>query len=264
MSTNNNSPFKHYLKLDLQKRERPFSSIPRTSINARNINSNKIFGENETNHIKYYIENNLYENTKKHQKMSETRNKYNKLNKDKLIGKEKYTNYIIFAKREMDFKAKSFLENKNRKKLARQHSAIQLNPHRMYKDNPLYLTETIIKKHHKKTNDYYINYNNNNNNNKFFPYIEFGDKNENIVINNHKYKNISLLRQIENDKKMNKTSYFLDSDKNFYLFEKKLQYISLNKMKGKTLYNYMEDLNELIKKKYGNKLKAEKAKINYE
>ena len=97
-----------------------------------------------------------------------------------------------------------------------------------------------------------------------FPYIEFGDKNENIVINNHKYKNISLLRQIENDKKMNKTSYFLDSDKNFYLFEKKLQYISLNKMKGIKLYNYMEDLNELIKKKYGNKLKAEKAKINYE
>jgi len=269
MSKRHFSPLKNYEKIDYKKRNRPFSSIaPRTCLHSRQNNNCKIFGENETNNIKYYVENNLYENSKNHQKISETKNNYNKLHKNDLIGKEKYTNFIVFAKREMDFKVKNNFQNKSRQKLTRQHSAIQLNPHRMYKDNPLYLTETIIKKHHKKTNNYYannynINNNNNNNNDNYFPYIEFGDKNENIIINNHKYKNISLLRQIENDKRINK-SYFLDSEKNFYLFEKKLQYISLNKMKGKRLYNYIEDLNELIKKKFGNKLKAEKARINYE
>ena len=53
---------------------------------------------------------------------------------------------------------------------------------------------------------------------KIFPYIEFGDKNENIFIDNHKYKNICLLRQIENDKRTNKTPF---SEKNYYLFQKK-------------------------------------------
>ena len=94
----------------------------------------------------------------------------------------------------MDFKKRKNIgeNNNNKKRLTRQYSAIQLNPHRMYKDNPLYLTETIIKKHHKKSNNNYMVYNiENNNNENYFPFIEFGDKEENIIINNHKYKNIS-------------------------------------------------------------------------
>ena len=267
MSKRNFSPLKNNEKTEFRKINRPFSSIvPRTSLHSIKINNIQNFGEKGKNSIKYYIENNLYEKSKKHHKISETKNNYNKLHRSDLMGKDKYTNFTLFVKREMDFKKKNIPQNNNQKRLTRQHSAIQLNPHRMYRDNPLYLTETIIKKHHKKANNNYMYYNiENNSNETFFPFIEFGDKEENMIINNHKYKNISLLKQIENDKRMNKTSsYFSNSEKNYYLFQKKLEYISLNKLKGKTLYNYMEDLNEYINIKYGNKLKSEKAKINYE
>ena len=251
------SPLKNNEKKEFRKIIRPLSSnVPRTLIHNIKINSCK-----NKNIINYYIENNLYEKNKKHHKISETKNYYNRLHKSDLIGKEKYTNFSLFAKREIDLKEKK-IKNKYQSKLSRQHSAIQLNPSRMYKDNPLYLTETIIKKHHKKNNNY-MNYNLNNNEN-FFPYIEFGDKEENIVINNHKYKNISLLRQIENDIKMNKTSFFNETEKNLYLFQKKLEYVSINKNKGKRLYNYMEELNEYLNKKNHNRLNEEKARINYE
>ena len=258
MSTMNCTPSKN--SRNYRKISRPLSSIvPRTTLHSGK-NTNYDYLDNDTKSIKYYIENNLYinERIRRHNKISQIKNYYNKLHKSDLMGKDKYTNFTLFVKREMDFKEKSF-SNKNKKKLVRKQSAIQLSQ-RMYKDNPLYLTETIIKKHHQKKNDYFY-YNNNINDEQFFPYIEFGDKNENIVIDNHKYKNISLLRQIENDKRVNKTPF---SEKNFYLFQKKLEYVSLNKKQGKRLYNYMESLNEYIKKKYGNKLKAEKAKITFE
>ena len=261
MSTINNTPPKNSRNFLFRKISRPLTSIvPRTAFHSRrNIRDNNL--ENDKKSIKYYIQNNLYlkERNRKHHKISQIKNFYNKLHKSDLTGKDKYTNFTLFAKREMVFKERSF-SNKNKKKLIRQHSAIQLNPRRMYNDNPFYLTETIIKNHHKKQNNY-LYYNEDNSNENFFPYIEFGDKNENIIIDNHKYKNISLLRQIENDKRTNKTPF---SEKNYYLFQKKLEYISLNKLKGKKLYNYMEELNEYIKRKYGNQLKAEKAKINYE
>ena len=267
MSKRNFSPLKNNEKTEFRKINRPFSSIvPRTSLHSIKINNIQNFGEKGKNSIKYYIENNLYEKSKKHHKISETKNNYNKLHRSDLMGKDKYTNFTLFVKREMDFKKKNIPQNNNQKRLTRQQSAIQLNPHRMYRNNTLYLTETIIKKHHKKANNNYMYYNiENNSNETFFPFIEFGDKEENMIINNHKYKNISLLKQIENDKRMNKTqSYFSNSEKNYYLFQKKLEYISLNKTKGKKLYNYLEELNEYINKKYGNKLKSEKAKINYE
>ena len=269
MSNRHFSPLRNVEKFDFKKiNNRPFSSIaPRTVFHNKRSNNIKNFREKESNSIKYYIENNIYENHRNQNKITETRNRYNKLHKKNLLGKEKYTNFTIFIKREMNFKEKN--SSNIPKKLTRQHSAIQLNPRRMYKDNPLYLTETIIKKHHKKNNNLFFNnqnnnINNNNNNDMLFPYIDFGDKEENIIINNHKYKNISLLRRIENEKKMNKTSCIIEPDKNIYLFQKKLEYISLNKKKGQKLYNYMEELNEFINKKYGNRLKAEKAKISFE
>ena len=262
MSRRNFSPLKRNDKTEFRKINRPLSSIvPRTSFN--NI---RIPKENAQKSIKYYIENNLYEKSKQLKKDSEIKNNYNRLHKSDLMGKDKYTNFTLFIRREQSFKERNDPKNKNQRRLTRQNSAIQLNPNRMYKDNPLYLTEIIIKKHHKKRNNEYIyyNYENNNNSENFFPYIEFGDKEENTIINNHKYKNISLLKHIENDKRMNKTTYFQNPEKNYYLFQKKLEYISLNKAKGKKLYNYLEELNEYINKKYGNKLSSEKAKISYE
>ena len=236
---------------------RPFSSImPRTTFHSKNIKN-----LNDRKRIRYIIENNLYKE-KNYNKICETKIKYNKLHKSDLMGKEKYTNFTIFAKREINYKDK----NKNAKKMTRQHSALQLNNKRTFKDNPFYLTETIIKKNHKKVDYNIFNYNDNQNYkyNIYFPNSDLKDKNENIVIDNHKYKNIWILREIEHDKNFNKSSYDINFEKNYYLFNKKMEYLSLYKSKGKTTYNYMEDLNEYIKKKYGNVLKAEKAKITYE
>lgn len=258
------SPKKNINKSEFKKSYlRPFSSIePRTAHHSKNIKNMKNLKGNERSMVKYIIENNLYENqSEKYHKISETKNHYNKLNIHHMKGKEKYTNFSIFAKRELDFKDINTPINKKYKKLTRQQSAIQLNSHRAYKDNPLYLTETIIKKNHRKINNYIFNNNYNNNNDLYIPYIDLEDKNENIVINNHKYKNISLLREIEQNKKLNKTSYDTNSDKNNYLFNKKLEYITLYKKKGNSLYKYMENLNDFIKKKYNNLLKEERAKI---
>ena len=259
MTNRSISPLNNLDKFDFKKmNNRPFSSIaPRTALQKKNTSMDE---KNELNNIKFYIESNLYENHKDKNRTTSTRNKYNKLHKRNLMGKEKYSNFTIFVKREMNFK-----DNKRALKLKRQHSAIQLNNQRMYKDNPLYLTETIIKKHHKKNNyyDMYFSQDNNNNDN-YFPYIDIGDKNENTIINHYKYKNISLLRQIENDIKSSNTSTISNPNKNIYLFQKKLEYISLKKSNGKRIYNYLEELNEYLKRKYGNKLAAEKAKRNFE
>ena len=235
MTNRSISPLNNLDKFDFKKiNNRPFSSIaPRIALQKKNTSMDE---KNELNNIKFYIESNLYENHKDKNRTTSTRNKYNKLHKRNLMGKEKYSNFTIFVKREMNFK-----DNKRALKLKRQHSAIQLNNQRMYKDNPLYLTETIIKKHHKKNNyyDMYFSQDNNNNDN-YFPYIDIGDKNENTIINHYKYKNISLLRQIENDIKSSNTSTISNPNKNIYLFQKKLEYISLKKSNGKRIFGRIE------------------------
>ena len=261
MTNRNLSPLNKLDKFDLKKiNNRPFSSIaPRTSLQRKNININTL-NKKASNNIRLYLENNLYEYHKDKNRSTETRNKYNRLYKKNFTGKEKYSNFTIFIQREMNYK-----DNKTTKKLKRQHSAMERNSQRMYKDNPFYLTETIIKKHHKKNNYYRVfNYKENNQDNNFFPYIDFGDKNENTIINNYKYKNISILRKIENDIKTSNNSLLSNPDKNIYLFQKKLEYVSLNQSQGNKIYNYLEDLNEYLKKKYDNKLTAEKAKRNFE
>ena len=258
------SPRKSINKADFKKGHlRPFSSIePRTTKHQKSIKNMKNFKGNERNMVKYIVENNLYENqSEKYHKISETKNHYNKLNIHHLKGKEKYSNFSIFSKRELDFKDLNIPINQKYKKLTRQQSAIQLNSHRAYKDNPLYLTETIIKKNHRKVNNYIFNNNYNYINDLYIPYIDLEDKNENIIINNHKYKNISLLREIEQNKSLNKTSYGTNWDKKKYLFNKKMEYITLYKKKGNSLYKYMENLDDYIKKKYNNLLKEERAKI---
>ena len=258
------SPRKSINKADFKKGHlRPFSSIePRTTKHQKSIKNMKNFKGNERNMVKYIVENNLYENqSEKYHKISETKNHYNKLNIHHLKGKEKYSNFSIFSKRELDFKDLNIPINQKYKKLTRQQSAIQLNSHRAYKDNPLYLTETIIKKNHRKVNNYIFNNNYNYINDLYIPYIDLEDKNENIIINNHKYKNISLLREIEQNKSLNKTSYGTNWDKKKYLFNKKMEYITLYKKKGNSLSKYMENLDDYIKKKYNNLLKEERAKI---
>jgi len=258
------SPRKSINKADFKKGHlRPFSSIePRTTKHQKSIKNMKNFKGNERNMVKYIVENNLYENqSEKYHKISETKNHYNKLNIHHLKGKEKYSNFSIFSKRELDFKDLNIPINQKYKKLTRQQSAIQLNSHRAYKDNPLYLTETIIKKNHRKVSNYIFNNNYNYINDLYIPYIDLEDKNENIIINNHKYKNISLLREIEQNKSLNKTSYGTNWDKKKYLFNKKMEYITLYKKKGNSLYKYMENLDDYIKKKYNNLLKEERAKI---
>ena len=258
------SPKKSINKTDVKRANfRPFSSIePRTTKHKKSIINMKNFKGNERDMVKYIVENNLYENqSEKYHKISATKNHYNKLNIHHLKGKEKYSNFSIFAKRELDFKDINFPINQKYKKLTRQQSAIQLNSHRAYKDNPLYLTETIIKKNNRKANKYIFNNNNNFKNELYIPYIDLEDRNENIIINNHKYKNISLLREIEQNKSLNKTSYGTNWDKHNYLFNKKMEYITLYKKKGNSLYKYMENIDDFIKKKYNNLLKEERAKI---
>ena len=80
---------------------RPFSSIvPRSSFKINNPNNNSQITNRMS--IKYILENNLYSsyNTKS-TKVSNTRNNYNKIQNSDLIGKEKYSNFTLFIKREM-------------------------------------------------------------------------------------------------------------------------------------------------------------------
>ena len=118
MSTINNTPPKNRRNFLFRKISRPLTSfVPRSAFHSkRNIRDNNL--ENDKKSIKYYIQNNLYlkEKNRKHHKISQIKNFYNKLHKSDLMGKDKYTNFTLFAKREMVFKERSF-SNKNNKKL---------------------------------------------------------------------------------------------------------------------------------------------------
>ena len=101
---NNNILFssdKTYKKLkSKQTKYRPFTSIPsRTSFPSSNSEN---FAFSDKRNIKYIVENNLYENINpKNTKITITKNNYNQLNKNDLIGKDKYSNFTVFIKREM-------------------------------------------------------------------------------------------------------------------------------------------------------------------
>ena len=107
MSKRNFSPLKNNEKEEYRKINPPFSSIvPRTYLQSIKINNIQNFGEKGKNTIKYYIENNLYEKSKKHHIINEIKNNYNKLHRSDLMRKDKYSNFTLFVKREMDFKKK--------------------------------------------------------------------------------------------------------------------------------------------------------------
>ena len=252
---------------------RPFSSIPsRTSFQSNNFNiNNEIYPITDKRNIKYIIENNLFDSlSQKSTKITNTRNYYNKLRNRDLRGKVKYSNFTVFLKREMSQREKRTTPQNITKKLNRQSSAIQLNPTKIFREGKLYLTDIINKKSAKSTTKNVINYSLFRGRKK----IDFTQKlykndtiKENIeskVINNHKYQNINLLRRIESDKNFKKISYDLEEEKNSYLFQKKLEYVSINENNKRALYNYMKDLDNYIKNQYSRKLKEEKIRINIE
>ena len=87
-----------------KKPNRPFSSIPsRSNFPKNNINNNTdIYSITDKRNLKYIIESNLYENFSQNStKITNTGNFYNKLRLCNLRGKEKYSNFTVFIKREM-------------------------------------------------------------------------------------------------------------------------------------------------------------------
>ena len=169
------------------------------------------------------------------------------------------------SKRENKIKPKELT-----KKLNRQHSAIELNPNKIFREGALYLTDIIAKKPRKQISKNLKNYapfhkrNRNDLTKKIYKNDNAKSDFESQVINNHKYKNIDLLRKIESDRNLKQKSNDFEEEKNTYLFQKKLEYISINEKKTKALYNYMENLDNYIKNQYSNKLKAEKVRISNE
>jgi len=261
--------------LDNKIKARPFSSIPtRRSFLASNLNNNYnelLYPITDKRNIKYIVENNLYDSFSLNStKITNTRNHFNKLRTRDLRGKDKYSNFTVFIKRELSQKDNKIKPKNITKKLNRQHSAVQLNPNKIFREGTLYLTDIIAKKPQKQVTKNLKNYAPFHKRNR----IDFTKKiyrNENIksnfeskIINNHKYKSIDLLRKIESDRNLKQKSQDFEEEKNTYLFQKKLEYISINEKKTKALYNYMENLDNYIKNKYSNKLKAEKIRISNE
>ena len=253
---------------------RPFSSIQtRRSFLTSNLNNNNelLYPITDKRNIKYIVENNLYDSFSQNStKITNTRNHFNKLRIKDLRGKDRYSNFTVFLKREMSQKENKIKPKELTKKLNRQHSAVQLNPNKIFREGALYLTDIIAKKPQKQISKNLKNY---------APFhkrngIDFTKKiykNDNVksdfesqVINNHKYKNIDLLRKIESARNLKQKSNDFEEEKNTYLFQKKLEYISINEKKTKALYNYMENLDNYIKNQYSNKLKAEKVRISNE
>ena len=251
---------------------RPFSSIvPRSSFKISNPNNNSQLTNRMS--IKYILENNFYSsyNTKS-TKVSNTRNNYNKIQNSDLIGKEKYSNFTLFIKREMSQKNIKITPKNIIKKLTRQNSSVILNPQKIFREGNLYLTDIISKKHRKTSTKNLLNYAPLHSKSKNFLthriLKNFNHNNSSLesnIINNHKYKNINLLRKIESEKNiLKKKSFNFEEEKNNYLINKKSEYISIKEKNTKMLYNYMNNLKEYIKYTYSKKLNEENYKINCE
>ena len=110
--------------------------------------------EKDSNSSRYNLENYIFENSNG-SKITETKNRYNKFNKKCLLGKEKFTNFAIFTKREIIFKEKKSLNVK--KKLLRYSSAKEKKPEQIYKQNTLYMTEAKGVCNHKKNKNMLYN-----------------------------------------------------------------------------------------------------------
>ena len=261
------SPLKKKVKDNLNSVNlRPFSSNqPKTTLNRKTSYNINEYIEKDSNSIRYY-------KVFKKNKMYETKNNFNKLYKKDLMGKERYTNFTIFTKREMSFKEKKSSKERTKQFEPKSSTKLLKQGGRILKGHPLYITDTFIKKKYKK-NHKYMFYNPLKRNDISIPYSSDynrdkdgdTDRDENTITNNHKFKNISFLKKMEREREkiLNKTSV-IDSDKNINLLNRKIDSISLSVNRDKSVYKYMIDLNYLIKKRYGNKLRKEKVKISLE
>ena len=212
---------------------RPLSSANSGfSISMIKKKKDKIQPLTDKRNIKSVIEKNLYGGLNfKSTKAKYTRNNFNKFNSFDFKGKDRYSNYTVFFKRKKSQKYKKAISKTIHKQLTKQISASQINPKKIFRDGIFNLTNLYLKKK-KKTKDKKIL------NNFFFiktNKINLAKKilHENIkpnieskILDNHKYKNINLLKKIQLDKSFKNLSSNLEEEKNNYLMNKKLEYIS--------------------------------------
>ena len=217
--------------------------------------------------MKSIIEKNLYKGLNyKSTKASYTRNNFNKYNSFDFKEKNKYSNFTVFIQRKKSPKYKKAISKTIHKQLTKQMSASQINPKKIFRDGIFNLTNLYLKKPQKITNKtkinnfFFIRTNKINLARKIF-HDNIQPNFESQIIDNHKYKNINLLKKIETDKSFKDLSTNLEEEKNNYLMNKKLEYISYKENRAKDLSNYMSNLDSYIKGSYMNKLMTEKEKI---
>ena len=246
---------------------RPFSSInSRGSIRMNQRKKVEILPKNDKSNIKSVIEQNLYQSLiLKSTRATYTRNNFNKFNSFDLKGK-KYSNYSVFIKRKKSPKFKKIISRTIHKKLTKQMSASQLNPKKIFRDGIFNLTNLYLKKPRKienkiKLRNYFFQRKYKINLAKKIFQDNIQPNIESQIIDNHKYKNVILLKKIETDKSLRDLSSNLEEEKNNYLMNKKLEYISYKAHRSKDLSNYMVSMDKYIKGTYTNELMAEKEKI---
>ena len=246
---------------------RPFSSInSRGSISMNQRKKVEILPKTNKSNIKSVIEQNLYQSLiLKSTRATYTRNNFNKFNSFDLKGK-KYSNYSVFIKRKKSPKFKKIISRTIQKKLTKQMSASQLNPKKIFRDGIFNLTNLYLKKPRKienknKLRNYFFQRKYKINLAKKIFQDNIQPNIESQIIDNHKYKNVILLKKIETDKSLRDLSSNLEEEKNNYLMNKKLEYISYKAHRSKDLSNYMVSMDEYIKGTYTNELMAEKEKI---
>ena len=261
-----------FLKNKIQENKYLRLNRPLSSINSKGsfrMNQRKkveIIPKTDKSNIKSVIEQNLYQSLiLKSTRATYTRNNFNKFNSFDLKGK-KYSNYSVFIKRKKSPKFKKIISRTIHKQLTKQMSASQLNPNKIFRDGIFNLTNLYLKKPRKIENKNKLR-------NFFFQRkykINLAKKifQDNIqpniesqIIDNHKYKNVILLKKIETDKSLRDISSNLEEEKNNYLMNKKLEYISYKAHRSKDLSNYMVSMDQYIKGTYTNELMAEKEKI---
>ena len=261
-----------FLKNKIQENKYLRLNRPLSSINSRGsfrMNQRKkveIIPKTDKSNIKSVIEQNLYQSLiLKSTRATYTRNYFNKFNSFDLKGK-KYSNYSVFIKRKKSPKFKKIISRTIHKQLTKQMSASQLNPKKIFREGIFNITNLYLKKPRKIENKNKLR-------NFFFQRkykINLAKKifQDNIqpniesqIIDNHKYKNVILLKKIETDKSLRDISSNLEEEKNNYLMNKKLEYISYKAHRSKDLSNYMVSMDQYIKGTYTNELMAEKEKI---
>jgi hypothetical protein len=217
--------------------------------NLQNINNKR--RKNEQNLSKSFM-------SKSYQKFTKTRNIFNKLNQDNLRGKKRYTNFTLFLKREQDLFEKIKIKRNINKlnEIQREKSAFLLNSFKMKKAKSFYSTETLFESSINKSNS-----RKNIKDSHMFP-IKFNeDKNESIILDNHKYKGINILKEIQKGIKL--CNIPKNINKNTNLIKKK-NFIGMKEKLENRLYNLKTDLKYFQNLCFKYNLEEDKFKINVE